>query len=279
MDPETAMEIVYDYFSVHGAGICATHQELHRISDEVMAATLNAYAEYMVVKALAQDTGVEAVGGGRLAASSEVEELWRTHLQCTEKYASFMESVNKVNPFVEFVHYDAQWSLEPTGSREMKLDATRKAYNKVFGKACPWLNDSEAPAYYVNFKKDRSSSFTMFESIKNKLRNHTKGVISLPQANVVNRNQARISSSSPTPNVSKSGSIKDLDIRVVSTSTNKTRYLTISPLDTVRTIKEMIQAQDGTPVEQQRLLYAGYELEDRRTPGDYGMQNGARIFC
>jgi len=282
------MEIVYDYFTVHGAGICSTHQEIHRLSDEAMAATLNAYVEFMVVKALAQDTGSEGHGGSRLAASSEVEDLWRTHLLCTEKYSSFMESINKVNPFVDFVHFDPHWVLESEEAREMRTESTRKAYSKLFGKPCGWLNDNEP--YQMNYKNQKDKGYSVFEAIAQKVRGtRSTSRSNLPAANKIQksfnpsaRNQATLS---PTPKNSKknlvasrSDTAKEIEIRVVSTTANKTTFLTINPADTVHNVKELLQNQEGTPVEQQRLLFAGYELEDHLTAADYGMQNGSRIF-
>lgn len=41
--------------------------------------------------------------------------------------------------------------------------------------------------------------------------------------------------------------------------------LEVMPSDTVANVKESIRDQDGTPVGQQRLLFAGMELEDKKT--------------
>ncbi len=44
--------------------------------------------------------------------------------------------------------------------------------------------------------------------------------------------------------------------------------------DSVDTIKAKIEEKSGISVENQRLIYAGQELQDGRTLADYNYQNG-----
>lgn len=53
--------------------------------------------------------------------------------------------------------------------------------------------------------------------------------------------------------------------------------LDVEPLDQIATVKQKICDQKGIQPENQRLLFAGTELEDAKTITDYGIENNSRI--
>ena len=75
--------------------------------------------------------------------------------------------------------------------------------------------------------------------------------------------------------VARAGGLRGGTMIKVKTLTGKDIEIDIEPGDTIERIKERVEEKEGIPPVQQRLIFAGKQMNDEKTARDYNIEGGS----
>eukprot|EP01061_Rhynchopus_euleeides_P006747 TRINITY_DN157_c0_g2_i1.p1 TRINITY_DN157_c0_g2~~TRINITY_DN157_c0_g2_i1.p1 ORF type:complete len:258 (+),score=58.59 TRINITY_DN157_c0_g2_i1:2032-2805(+) len=239
---------------------CYEAMYLHAPDEQLFAE----YERFMQLKVYVRD-----MDANLLSPPVDVDAMWHAHILDTALYARYCREIvpegGTAPPFIHHKHRDS------TEGRAVRVARTRAEYTRLFRGVCPWDFGDTPPVPALGCSSSAPPA------------------AQLPQLNTtspgVPLQAAAPGSGPPVAGSTEAGQPQRKRKRrstgscqiFVKTLTGKTLTVEVRPDALISELKESIEAMDHMPVDQQRLIYAGKELDNRRTLSDYKIQKESTL--
>ena len=232
------------------------------------------FKRFVILKALYRD-----VNASILSPSYQVDQVWHGLLQFPLDYIRLCDAILPVDAPTRVIDHN------PFGSDDVEAQAKR--YEKTL------------EAYALFYRQDPPSKFwEALESVANPVARFAE-LAPDPVANFVAPSSEPEPNPAPRSSTLRSGSkrkssdqgakpvdskvlrsdveLTQYNIRVIAPGTSSVTNVQLSKFATIDDLKSNIYDQRGIPQNQQRLSFAGKQLEDGRTLSYYGVNEGSSI--
>jgi len=224
---------------------------------------LEEYKKFLAIKVIARD----ATDPTHLSPSALIEQVWHLHLLHTAQYRAACSTLGV------FIDHHPDDALASHSVRKNRLLLATTHYSIIFTQPAPvmyWgLKYEPAEAGESNMKGGSSSNKERGGQEKRNVCNSSKevsaGLAPTPARREGLRGQRQ----------TRYGGERDMTLTV--RTMMKSFSVVCKSSDVVKNLKARIKAKSGVPVDQQKLIFGGEELDDRRALFSYNLQDGSRV--